>query len=57
MTEDVEFDLGFADEHDDWGLKVNPEELNTLNCLNSHLSAEKITIEILEEDSGSLFTL
>ena len=41
MTEDVEFDLGFADEHDDWGLKVNPEELNTLNCLNSHLSAEE----------------
>ena len=41
MTEDVEFDLGFADDHDDWGLKVNPEKLNTLNCLNGHLSAEE----------------
>ena len=30
-----------ADEHDDWGMKVDPEKLNTLNCLNGHLSAEE----------------
>ena len=41
MAEEVEFDLGFADDYDDWGLKVNPEKLNTLNCLNGHLSAEE----------------
>ena len=40
MTEE-NFDLGFADEHDDWGRTVDPKKLNTLNCLNSHLSAEE----------------
>ena len=41
MTEDSEFGKGFADDHDDWGMKVNPKKLNTLNCLNGHLSAEE----------------
>ena len=41
MPEDSEFGKGFADDHDDWGMKVNPEELNTLHCLNGHLSAEE----------------
>jgi len=41
VTEEPEFDLGFADEHDDWGKKVDPDKLNTLNCLNGHLSAEE----------------
>ena len=41
VTEEPEFDLGFADEYDDWGMKVDPEKLNTLNCLNGHLSAEE----------------
>jgi hypothetical protein len=36
-----EFELGFADYNDDWGMKVNPDKLNTLNCLNGHLSAEE----------------
>ena len=36
-----EFNLGFADDHDDWGLGVDPKNLNTLRCLNSHLSAEE----------------
>jgi hypothetical protein len=36
-----EFNLGFADEHDDWGQGVDPKNLNTLRCLNSHLSAEE----------------
>jgi hypothetical protein len=40
LTEE-EFNLGFADDHDDWGQVVNPENLNTLRCLNSHLSAEE----------------
>ena len=35
------FNLGFADDHDDWGKKVNPDNLNTLRCLNAHLSAEE----------------
>ena len=38
---DEEFNLGFADEHDDWGQGVDPTNLNTLRCLNSHLSAEE----------------
>ena len=38
---DEEFNLGFADEHDDWGKGVDPKNLNTLRCLNSHLSAEE----------------
>ncbi len=41
MTEGSEFGKGFADDHDDWGMKVDPEKLNTLNCLNGHLSAEE----------------
>ena len=41
MTEEPEFDLGFADEYDDWGAKVDPKNLNTLQCLNAHLSAEE----------------
>ena len=41
MTEGPEFDLGFADEHDDWGKGVDPQNLNTLRCLNAHLSAEE----------------
>jgi len=41
MTDDPEFGKGFADEHDDWGKNVDPEKLNTLNCLNGHLSAEE----------------
>jgi len=41
VTEGSEFGKGFADDHDDWGMKVNPEKLNTLNCLNGHLSAEE----------------
>ena len=41
MTEDSEFGKGFADDHDDWGMDVNPEKLNTLHCLNGHLSAEE----------------
>ena len=41
MNEEYESDLGFADRHDDWGTKVNPKDLNTLNCLNDHLSAEE----------------
>ncbi len=41
MTEEPEFDLGFADEHDDWGKGVDPKNLNTLRCLNAHLSAEE----------------
>ena len=41
MTEDSEFGKGFADDHDDWGMNVNPEKLNTLHCLNGHLSAEE----------------
>ena len=41
MTEGSEFNLGFADYHDDWGKVVNPNDLNTLNCLNDHLSAEE----------------
>ena len=40
MSEE-EFNLGFADEHDDWGQGVDPKNLNTLRCLNSHLSAEE----------------
>ena len=36
-----EFNLGFADPHDDWGVKVDPDNLNTLRCLNSHLDAEE----------------
>lgn len=40
MSEE-EFNLGFADDHDDWGLGVDPKNLNTLRCLNSHLSAEE----------------
>jgi len=36
-----EFNLGFADDRDDWGLGVDPKNLNTLRCLNSHLSAEE----------------
>ena len=35
MSEE-EFNLGFADEHDDWGQGVDPKNLNTLRCLNSH---------------------
>ena len=30
MTEELEFELGFADDHDDWGTNVNPERLDTL---------------------------
>jgi len=41
MSEESEFGKGFADDHDDWGMNVNPEKLNTLNCLNGHLSAEE----------------
>ena len=41
MSEEYESSLGFADHHDDWGVNVNPENLNTLNCLNGHLSAEE----------------
>ena len=41
MSEESEFGIGFADDHDDWGMRVNPEKLNTLNCLNGHLSAEE----------------
>ena len=41
MTEDSEFGKGFADDYDDWGMKVDPEKLNTLHCLNGHLSAEE----------------
>ncbi|MBT5282464.1 MAG: AAA family ATPase [Euryarchaeota archaeon] len=40
MSEE-EFNLGFADDRDDWGLGVDPKNLNTLRCLNSHLSAEE----------------
>ena len=40
MSEE-EFNLGFADDHDDWGLGVDPQNLNTLRCLNSHLAAEE----------------
>ena len=36
-----EFELGFADDHDDWGTNVDPTNLNTLKCLNGHLSAEE----------------
>jgi len=36
-----EFNLGFADDHDDWGTNVDPNNLNTLRCLNAHLSAEE----------------
>ena len=28
VTEDSEFGKGFADDHDDWGMNVNPEKLN-----------------------------
>jgi len=41
VTEESDFDLGFADEHDDWGKGVDPKNLNTLRCLNAHLSAEE----------------
>jgi hypothetical protein len=41
VTEEFESDLGFADHHDDWGKDVNPNDLNTLNCLDNHLSAEE----------------
>jgi len=41
MTEELEFDLGFADDHDDWGTNVDPDRLDTLYCLNSHLAAEE----------------
>lgn len=40
MSEE-EFNLGFADEHDDWGQGIDPKNLNTLRCLNAHLSAEE----------------
>ena len=40
MSEELEFGKGFADGHDDWGKEINPNDLNTLNCLNDHLSAE-----------------
>ena len=40
MTEDSEFGKGFADDHDNWGMKVDPDKLETLHCLSSHLSAE-----------------
>jgi len=41
VIEESKFEIGFADEHDDWGAKVDPKNLNTLKCLNSHLSAEE----------------
>ena len=41
MTKELESDLGFAEEYDDWGEKVDPKNLNTLQCLNAHLSAEE----------------
>ena len=41
MSEESEFGKGFADDHDDWGMNVNPEKLNTLKCLNDHLYAEE----------------
>mgnify|MGYP001275994479 CR=1 FL=1 len=41
MTKELESDLGFADEYDDWGATVDPKNLNTLQCLNAHLSAEE----------------
>ena len=41
VTKEPEFGKGFADDHDDWGKKVDPDKLNTLNCLNGHLSAEE----------------
>lgn len=41
MSEESEFGKGFSDEYDDWGAKVDPKNLNTLQCLNAHLSAEE----------------
>ena len=40
MTEEDDDFIGFADDHDNWGMKVNPDNLNTLYCLSAHLSAE-----------------
>jgi len=40
MSEESEFGIGFADEHDNWGMKVDPDKLETLRCLSAHLSAE-----------------
>jgi len=40
VTEGDDDFIGFADDHDNWGMKIDPDELKTLHCLSAHLSAE-----------------